>query len=41
MQDNLKLREQYPEFVYDSYRVDRNADGIPVKYTYKLGEHTF
>ena len=41
MQDNLKLREQYPEFIYDSYEVNRDIDGIHVKYVYKLGEHTF
>lgn len=41
MQDNTQLRNKYPEFVYESYSVDRDAQGIHVKYTYKLGEHTF
>ena len=41
MQDNLKLREQYPEFIYDSCEVNRDTEGIHVKYVYKLGEHSF
>ena len=41
MQDNTQLRNKYPEFVYESCEVDRDAQGIHVKYTYKLGEHTF
>ena len=41
MQDNLKLREQYPVFIYDSCEVNRDTEGIHVKYVYKLGEHSF
>ena len=41
MQDNTSLREKYPEFIYESYKVTRGTDGIHVQYTYKLGEHTF
>ena len=41
MQENTQLRNKYPEFVYESYKVERSAQGIYVKYTYKLGEHTF
>ena len=41
MQDNTQLRNKYPEFVYESYNVERSMQGIHVKYIYKLGEHTF
>ena len=40
MQDT-DLRKKYPEFIYESYQVDRDAEGIHVKYVYKLGEHSF
>ena len=38
MQDNTQLRNKYPEFVYESYNVERSMQGIHVKYIYKLGE---
>ena len=41
MQDNTQLRNQYPKFIFESYTVERNAEGIHAKYVYKLGKHTF
>jgi len=41
MQDNLQLRNKYPEFVYESCSVERSTFGIHATYTYRLGEHTF
>ncbi len=39
--ENAQLRLQYPEFIYDSFKIDRLADGFHVEYAYILGEHTF
>ena len=41
MQDNTQLRNQYPKFIFESYTVERNAEGIHAKFVYKLGKHTF
>ena len=39
--NNAELRQQYPEFIYDSFKINRLADGFHVEYNYILGEHTF
>ncbi len=39
--EQLQLRTKYPEFIYDSYKIDKLPDGFHVEYTYILGEHTF
>ncbi len=41
MQNRANLREQYPEFIYESYKVERSINGIHVEYVYRLGEHVF
>ncbi len=41
MQNQANLREQYPEFIYESYKVERSINGIHVEYVYRLGEHVF
>ena len=37
----LDLRQNYNKFIFDSFHVDHNADGLHVEYVYKLGEYTF
>ena len=37
----LDLRQKYNKFIFDSFHVDHNADGLHVEYVYKLGEYTF
>ena len=41
MQDNFATRNKYPEFIFESYKIDRDANGIHAHYVYKLGEFTF
>lgn len=38
---NTALREQYRDFIYESCKVTRMADGIHAVFVYKVGEHTF
>ena len=40
-QPNFAIREQYPEFIFDSYNIERNATSIHATFVYTLGEHRF
>lgn len=37
----MDIRNKYPEFIFESYKVERNVNGIHANFVYKLGEHTF
>ncbi len=37
----MEIREKYPEFIFESYSVERATNGIHINFVYKLGEHTF
>ncbi|MBR3164464.1 hypothetical protein IKF15_04170 [Candidatus Saccharibacteria bacterium] len=37
----LGLREQYPEFIFESYNIDYGVTGIHVQYTYRLANYVF
>ena len=39
--DRYAYRKNYPEFIFESFEVKRNPDGIHASYVYKIGEHTF
>jgi len=41
MEEFNQLREQYKEFIYDSFNVEELEDSIRITYKYILGEHTF
>ena len=38
---HMELRNQYPEFIYESCYVRRDTEGIHANYVYRLGDHTF
>ena len=37
----MEIRKQYPEFIFESYQVERGVNGIHASFVYKLGEYTF
>ena len=37
----MNIREKYPEFIFESFNVERGVNGIHATFVYKLGEHTF
>ncbi len=39
--DNSKIRNQYSEFIFESYKVERGVNGIHASFVYKLGDYTF
>lgn len=39
--DRYALRKKYPEFIFESFSVQRHPDGIRARYHYRLGEHSF
>ena len=40
-QSNFQTRDNYPEFIFDSYKVERTVNGLHAVFIYKLGEHSF
>ena len=39
--DRYAVRKNYPEFIFESFQLERQADGLHAHYVYHLGEHTF
>ena len=39
--EQYALRNKYPEFVFESFKVEQDFSGISIQYVYKLGEHIF
>lgn len=37
----MEIREKYPEFIFESYKVERGTNSIHASFVYKLGEHSF
>ena len=37
----MNIREQYPEFIFESYNIERTATSIRATFIYTLGEHRF
>ena len=37
----MEIREKYPEFIFESYNIERTATNLHVSYVYTLGEHRF
>ena len=37
----MDIRSKYPEFIFESFQVDRTVNGIHATFIYKLGEHSF
>lgn len=37
----MDIRNKYPEFIFESYKVERTEIGIHAVFVYKLGEHIF
>ncbi len=35
------IRDHYSEFIYESYEINSDANGLHVKYVYRLGQHVF
>lgn len=37
----MEIRNKYPDFIFESYKVERGVNGIHASFVYKLGEYTF
>ena len=37
----MEIRNRYPEFIYESYSIERGVNGIHVSFVYKLGDYHF
>lgn len=37
----MEIRNQYPEFIFESFTVSQDISHIKAEFVYKLGEHTF
>lgn len=37
----MEIRNKYPEFIFESYNIERGINGIHASFVYKLGDYTF
>ena len=41
MDNKINVQEKYPEFIFESFKIERGVNGIHASFVYKLGEYTF
>ena len=37
----MEIRNQYPEFIFESYKIEHGVNGLTFSFVYKLGDYTF